>query len=787
MAKPNSDLCYRASGIRRALPAFLFALGVVLNQSCGTGERNITPPSEVLRYGFHEGHAEEARSTFPDEAGTSFDDLMRFLELTLEGQLAKRSLGTFATRVPLGKSGKVDDLALTDNGDGTYSLTWTYKNVGDYNLDGHVNIQDITPLAIHFERDAIPEFLWVDGDADGVINIGDITPIAEYFLNNVEGYSVQASDTEDGTFEEILSVTLEEARITSVSPSMSVLLTEYPRAFLKVVPYDKDGNKGAESNVAEFQGNIPPVGVVTAYPPLGEPPLLVAFSALESYDPDGTIVTYEWDFDGDGTFDFATEVGLAVYTFQFPGLYKTTLKVTDDEDASASATTAVTVASLRYNVSGRVVQEESRFGLSGVTILLEPTGYSVTSDGDGNFSFEDVLIGNYTVTPEKESWRFEPSTLDVSLVSSDIPQLEFSSIWTGTAGRSDWWTFGKNTTRSGRSQLDGPTSNVQSFTISAGATTSPVADERGDLVVGTSGNSDPFPRGAAKIDTEGNIKWTVEMEQSIITVPAILPNGVVVAASRDFLYGINPDGTMKWKLAGSFTSESHPNVDANEVVYVGTGQHSLIAVDARDGALRFEYLVEGPVDTSPAIAENGTIYFGSDDHNVYALTPDGDLLWKFETGGLVNSSPAVGDDGIIYFGSEDHNLYAVNPDGTLRWKYETGGVIRYGSPSIAGDGTVIIGAWDGYVYAITADGSLKWRSKVEGALQNKPAIDASGRVFAATTPFGITTDSFLYCFDEDGSVLWQAPWGAIGWRQSPVLTFGSLWINDKGSLMNFSE
>lgn len=39
--------------------------------------------------------------------------------------------------------------------------------------------------------------------------------------------------------------------------------------------------------------------------------------------------------------------------------------------------------------------------------------------------------------------------------------------------------------------------------------------------------------------------------------------------------------------------------------------------------------------------------------------------WTFTAAGPINSSPAIGNDGTIYVGSEDSNLYAMNPDGTL--------------------------------------------------------------------------------------------------------------------------
>ena len=53
----------------------------------------------------------------------------------------------------------------------------------------------------------------------------------------------------------------------------------------------------------------------------------------------------------------------------------------------------------------------------------------------------------------------------------------------------------------------------------------------------------------------------------------------------------------------------------------------------------------------PAVA-NGVVYFGSKDNNLYALNAGtGLLLWKYTTGGEVFSSPAVAN-GVVYFGSE---------------------------------------------------------------------------------------------------------------------------------------
>jgi serine/threonine-protein kinase len=57
---------------------------------------------------------------------------------------------------------------------------------------------------------------------------------------------------------------------------------------------------------------------------------------------------------------------------------------------------------------------------------------------------------------------------------------------------------------------------------------------------------------------------------------------------------------------------------------------------------------------------SGTVYVGSDDHEVYALDAvTGRVRWTHATGGFVESSPVVAG-GTVYVGSDDHRVYALN-------------------------------------------------------------------------------------------------------------------------------
>jgi outer membrane protein assembly factor BamB len=74
------------------------------------------------------------------------------------------------------------------------------------------------------------------------------------------------------------------------------------------------------------------------------------------------------------------------------------------------------------------------------------------------------------------------------------------------------------------------------------------------------------------------------------------------------------------------------------------------------------------VSSSPAIGPDGTVYVGSFDNKLYALSgKSGVKLCEFETGtgevvSGVASSPVIGSDGTLYVGSFDKKLYAIKTD-----------------------------------------------------------------------------------------------------------------------------
>lgn len=84
--------------------------------------------------------------------------------------------------------------------------------------------------------------------------------------------------------------------------------------------------------------------------------------------------------------------------------------------------------------------------------------------------------------------------------------------------------------------------------------------------------------------------------------------------------------------------------------------------------VRWKFKTEDKIISSP-VAVGGVVYVGSLDKNLYAInTNDGKEKWRFATGGAIYSSPTVYSN-MVYFGSLDGNLYALNiADGSVAWK-----------------------------------------------------------------------------------------------------------------------
>ncbi|MGM0510107.1 MAG: PQQ-binding-like beta-propeller repeat protein [Thermoplasmatota archaeon] len=176
-----------------------------------------------------------------------------------------------------------------------------------------------------------------------------------------------------------------------------------------------------------------------------------------------------------------------------------------------------------------------------------------------------------------------------------------------------------------------------------------------------------------------------------------------------------------------------------------------------NGTVGWKFSTGNSIYSSPAIGGDGTIYVGSNDHNLYAINSNGTEKWLFETNGEVTSSPAIGNDGTIYIGSKDHRLYAIHKNGTQRWNVSLGDEITYSSPNIGNDGTIYLGTTnttEDNFFAIYPNGTKKWSLNTNGAVLSSPSIRTDGAIY-------IGSGEKVYCIDQDGNIEWFYETGGL--------------------------
>ncbi|MBS1717551.1 MAG: PQQ-binding-like beta-propeller repeat protein [Armatimonadetes bacterium] len=237
---------------------------------------------------------------------------------------------------------------------------------------------------------------------------------------------------------------------------------------------------------------------------------------------------------------------------------------------------------------------------------------------------------------------------------------------------------------------------------------------------------------------------------------------------------------VKWKFPTGGRIFSSP-VTANGLIYFGSDDGNIYAVDATTGVQKWMAATGGPVDSTPAVVD-GSLYVVSYDGRLYCLdAATGDTKWKFITEGerrfeakgihgfqprtqtfadpydMYQSSPTV-VNGTVYFGSGDTNVYAVNAEsGELKWKFKCGDVV-HASPAVSG-GVVFFGSWDSFFYAVDeATGALKWKFQggEDPVIHNQIGFQSSPSVKDGIVYTGCR-DSNVYALDvQTGKEVWRS-------------------------------
>ncbi len=332
----------------------------------------------------------------------------------------------------------------TDTGT-TATATHSYATAG--NVDVKLRVTDNTGTT---------------GSVTHTVTVANRTPTASFTyspnpvpLNTTVTFDGSASSDPDGTiakYEWDLDGNGTFEADTGTTPTTTHTYTAAANLSVKMRVTDNNGGTDTQTHTLTFS-NQAPTASFTATPNPVNTGSAVSFDATASSDPDGTIAKYEWDLDGNGTFETDTGTTKTTsHTYATPGTVDVKLRVTDNNGGTATQTKTVTVSNRAPTASFTVAPSPAA---TRQTVTLDGTA---SSDPDGTIAhYEWDLDGNGTyetdggTTATKTNVFSTVGTLTLGLRVTDnngatattTRSLTVNSAYRtailGTAGVSDYW------------------------------------------------------------------------------------------------------------------------------------------------------------------------------------------------------------------------------------------------------------------------------------------------------------------------------------------------------------
>ena len=309
------------------------------------------------------------------------------------------------------------------------------------------------------------------------------------------------------------------------------------------------------------------------------------------------------------------------------------------------------------------------------------------------------------------------------------------------------------------------------FALGAGTWAPPVV-ANDTIYIGTSAGQFHAVRAA-----DGSALWSWRGANGIDGRAVVSPDTVYFVDTRMNLVALSrTNGSLRWltplhdeKLAGksapdnpTFNHRAATPLLLAGVLYVGSSDGGLYALDAATGAKLWRHDTKAPVFSGVGLHGTDTLMFGTMDGSVVLLdrrTQQETL--RVKAGGGVVTTPVVAA-GKLIVGSRDYLLYGFNlADGSVAWKFSYWFSWIESTPVFA-DGLIYVGASDySRVTALDpATGKAAWATPVHGMNWGSPLVTAD-RVFTGTASQNIPgtaiahTAGLMALERKTGAVLWQ--------------------------------
>ncbi len=375
--------------------------------------------SPISSYAYNTGYPDYTYSTGASNFGSLTSPMINLSDLdsaTLSfGYLYQtEGAGTYwdQRKVQIGVDGIFTDLALLS---GDQMLQWNTHIVNISSYTGQDNIQikfffdTKDNIANNFEGWYVDDVLVYDQSSEGnllPISMGQNKTVSDGDNNGVETVTLDGSESFDPDGEKIALFVWYEGEVALGNGAL--LNYEFPIGTynLTLVVQDDNGATATDEVVITVNPNQPPIANA------GEDQVFfvgkqVVFDGSESFDPDGNIVSFEWDF-GDGT---GVSGAIVSHSYSADGNYTVTLIVTDNGGAiamdtatvEAVATDIVTVTKAQYDNKKDEIKFQATSSDGGAAVLEVFNTSDGLSYGQMTYNFEGdffrLTAENVTTNP----------------------------------------------------------------------------------------------------------------------------------------------------------------------------------------------------------------------------------------------------------------------------------------------------------------------------------------------------------------------------------------------------
>ncbi|SHH42922.1 Outer membrane protein assembly factor BamB, contains PQQ-like beta-propeller repeat [Marisediminitalea aggregata] len=188
----------------------------------------------------------------------------------------------------------------------------------------------------------------------------------------------------------------------------------------------------------------------------------------------------------------------------------------------------------------------------------------------------------------------------------------------------------------------------------------------------------------SKLDSSGTLLWTTQIgdseQVSYVGQPLVAQDGTVYVKNDNKIHAVDTTGVLKWVYANpSYLDLEGVSAIGNDgTIFQALEEGTLLAINP-NGTLKWQYLAAefdrgdetnvswDHIESSPVIAEDGTVYYSGSYTGIHGISAQGQLNVNIK---YAADSISIGNDGVLYL-DNFFAVSAINPDGTERWSYST--------------------------------------------------------------------------------------------------------------------